>query len=114
MRIGEILRRRQNRVDFLRRSRKISETYSDDKLETPKTRSSQRVIPMSSALSKALEAHQVRCIYKQSGDLVYIIPTRTGVQSIEWREFGSQMFSTLVLASRARKHQVVRIQRVSL
>ncbi|MGB8323196.1 MAG: tyrosine-type recombinase/integrase [Candidatus Acidiferrum sp.] len=71
MRIGEILALRWNRVDFLRGNLKISETYSDGQFGTPKTRSSQRVIPMSSALSQALELYRACCTYTQTGDLVF-------------------------------------------
>ncbi len=71
MRIGEILALRWNRVDFLRGSLEIAETYSDGQFGTPKTRSSRRVIPMSSALSKALELRRARCIHKEPGDLVF-------------------------------------------
>jgi len=50
MRIGEILALRWDRLDFLRGNIEVSETYSDGRFGTPKTQSSRRVIPMSSAL----------------------------------------------------------------
>ena len=71
MRIGEVLALRWNRVDFLRGSLEVAQTYSDGQFGTPKTRSSQRVIPMSSALSKALELHRAGCLHKEAGDLVF-------------------------------------------
>jgi integrase len=58
MRIGEILALKWNRLDFLRGHIEVSETYSDGKFGTPKTRSSRRVIPMSSALRGAFETHR--------------------------------------------------------
>jgi integrase len=58
LRFGAILALRWNRLDFLRGSIEVSETYSDGQFGTPKTRSSERVIPMSSALRQVLECHR--------------------------------------------------------
>jgi integrase len=71
MRIGEILALRWNRVDFLRGNIEVSETYSDGRFGSPKTRSSRRVIPMSSALCKVLGSYRVACIHKEPDDLVF-------------------------------------------
>jgi integrase len=71
MRIGEILALRWNRVDFLRGDIEVSQTYSDGQFGSPKTRSSRRVIPMSSALRKALESHRVACTHREAKDLVF-------------------------------------------
>jgi integrase len=71
MRIGEILALRWNRLDFLHSTIEVSETYSDGRFGTPKTRSSRRVIPMSSALCAALKMHRASCIRSEPQDLVY-------------------------------------------
>lgn len=71
MRIGEILALRWNRLDFLRGNIEISETYSDGMFGTPKTRSSRRVIPMSSALREVIESHRARCKRTNAQDLVF-------------------------------------------
>jgi integrase len=49
----------------------VSETYSDGKFGSPKTRSSRRVIPMSQTLCDALKTHRAYCIYWGPQDLVY-------------------------------------------
>jgi integrase len=71
MRIGEILALKWNRLDFLRANIEVSETYSDGHLGMPKTRSSRRVIPMSSALREAIESHRDRCARTTPQDLVF-------------------------------------------
>ncbi|PYT89391.1 MAG: hypothetical protein DMG36_22420 [Acidobacteria bacterium] len=58
MRIGEILALKWTRLDFLRGNVEVSETFSNVQFGTPKTRSSRRVIPMSSVLREALELHR--------------------------------------------------------
>ncbi len=71
MRIGEILALRWNRLDFLKGTIEVSQTYSDGQFGTPKTRSSRRVIPMSFALCEALKVHRASCIRSSPQDLVY-------------------------------------------
>lgn len=71
MRIGEILALRWNRLDFLRGTIEVTETYSDGQFGTPKTRSSRRVIPMSAALSEALKIHRASCTGSTPQDLVF-------------------------------------------
>ena len=71
MRIGEILALRWSRLDFMRGNIEVSETYSDGKFGTPKTRSSRRVIPMSSALRGAFEIHRAGCMRTMPQDLVF-------------------------------------------
>lgn len=77
LRIGEILALRWSRLDFLRRSIEVSETYSDGQFGTPKTRSSERVIPMSSALRQVLESHRTTCTWREPEDLVFCTNKRT-------------------------------------
>ena len=57
-RIGEILALRWKRIDLLRGTIEVAENYSCGEFVTPKTRSSRRVIPMSSALADVLEKHR--------------------------------------------------------
>jgi len=71
MRIGEILALRWNRLDFLRRNIEVSETFSNGEFGTPKTRSSRRVIPMSSVLHGAFETHRAGCRRTMPQDLVF-------------------------------------------
>ncbi len=77
LRIGEILALRWSRLDFLRGSIEVSETYSDGQFGTPKTRSSERVIPMSSALRQVLELHRTTCTWREPEDLVFCTNKRT-------------------------------------
>ncbi len=58
MRIGEILALRWKRIDTLRGTIEVAENYSCGEFVTPKTKSSRRVIPMSSALMGVLEKHR--------------------------------------------------------
>jgi integrase len=58
MRIGEILALRWKRVDTLRGTIAVAENYSCGEFVTPKTKSSRRVIPISSALTGVLEKHR--------------------------------------------------------
>ena len=81
LRIGEILALRWKRVDMLRGTIEVAETFSDGQFGTPKTRSGRRVIPMSEPLRKILEAHRSRSIQKDSEDLVFTTPTGTPLSS---------------------------------
>jgi len=58
MRIGEILALRWKRIDTLRGTIEVAENYSCGEFVTPKTKSSRRVIPMSSVLAGVLEKHR--------------------------------------------------------
>jgi integrase len=58
MRIGEILALRWKRIDLLRGTIEVAENYSCGEFVTPKTKSSLRMIPMSSALADVLEKHR--------------------------------------------------------
>jgi integrase len=58
LRIGEILALRWKRIDLLRGTLEVAETFSDGQFGPPKTRSSHRVIPISSALQSVLTAHR--------------------------------------------------------
>jgi integrase len=71
MRIGEILALRWKRLDLVRGTIQITETFSDGRFGTPKTRSSRRVIPMSSAVREALECHRIASMRTASDDLVF-------------------------------------------
>jgi integrase len=77
LRIGEILALRWKRVDLLRGTIAIAETYSDREFGSPKTKSSRRVIPISLTLRSILES--CRASSKKSGpeELVFQTPTGT-------------------------------------
>ena len=81
LRIGEILALRWKRVDLLRRTIEVAETFSDGQFGSPKTRSSQRVIPLSECLGKTLEAHRSRSIRTDPEDLVFATPKGTPLSS---------------------------------
>jgi integrase len=71
MRIGEILALRWKRVDLLRGTVEVAETLSEGEFGTPKTRSSNRVIPMSSTLRRVLEAHRSGSVVGTPDDLIF-------------------------------------------
>jgi integrase len=106
MRIGEILALRWKRLDFLRATLEVAETFSDGHFGTPKTKSSRRVIPMSAALRDVLTAHKLNCKWTKPEDPVFSTPKgtplspknlynrvlaptcdRTGLPRISWHSF---------------------------
>jgi len=74
MRIGEILALRWKRVDLVRGTIEVAETYSDGEFGTPKTRSSHRVIPVSGFLRSLLESHSAGRENPAPKDLVFRTP----------------------------------------
>lgn len=70
LRIGEILALRWGRVDFLRGTISVEESYSR-RFGPPKTRSSRRVVPMSAVLRQVLEELRARSHHQQPEDLVF-------------------------------------------
>lgn len=62
---------RWKRLDFLRATIEVAETFSDGQFGTPKTRSSRRVIPMSAALQEALAAHKLNCGSTKPDDPIF-------------------------------------------
>jgi len=77
LRIGEILALRWKRVDLLQKTIEVAETFSDGQFGSPKTRSSKRVIPMSSYLCDVLKSHRTGALYKAPDDLVFCTPKGT-------------------------------------
>jgi integrase len=71
MRIGEILALRWKRVDLLNGTLEVAENYSDGEFGSPKTRSSCRVIPISSILRAELEAQLARVGNAGPDELVF-------------------------------------------
>lgn len=76
MRIGEILALRWKRVDLLGATLKVAQTYSSGEFGSPKTKSSRRVLPISSALGRVLENHRARTNPTSPEELVF--QTRKG------------------------------------
>jgi len=76
MRIGEILALRWKRVDLLQGTIEVAESYSDGEFGSPKTRSSNRVIPMSGLLREVLETQRAGAGMNSPDELVF--RTRTG------------------------------------
>jgi integrase len=77
LRIGEILALRWKRVDLLRGTIQVAETYSDGEFGPPKTRSSNRVIPISGFLRDLLESHRGATNCRAPNDLVFCTPSGT-------------------------------------
>src|SRR5713226_4267201 len=75
LRIGEILALRWKRVNLLRGTLEVAESYSDGEFGLPKTRSSSRVIPISGFLRGVLEAHLAETDRTAPDDLVFSTPT---------------------------------------
>jgi integrase len=76
MRIGEILALRWKRLDLERGTIEVAETFSNGCFGTPKTRSSRRVIPMSSVAREAIKAHRATSARTAPDDLAF--STRNG------------------------------------
>lgn len=71
LRIGEILALRWKRVDLLQNTIEVAETFSDGQFGSPKTRSSERVIPMSSCLCEILKSQRAGAHSTAPDDLVF-------------------------------------------
>jgi integrase len=71
LRIGEILALRWKRVNLLRNTIEVAETFSEGEFGAPKTRSSKRVIPMSTTLRGVLETHRAGTARSLPDDLVF-------------------------------------------
>jgi integrase len=71
MRIGEILALRWKRIDLLGATLEVAENYSSAEFGPPKTKSSRRVIPISSALRQVLEGQRARMAPETPEDLVF-------------------------------------------
>ena len=81
MRIGEILGLRWKRIDLLRRTLEVAEIFSDGDFGTPKTKSSNRVLPISSNLCEVLEAHRSGRKSSEPDDLLFTTPRGTPLSS---------------------------------
>jgi integrase len=71
MRIGEISALRWKRIDAPRGTIEVAKNYSCGEFVTPNTKSSRRVIPMSSALTSVLEKHRAEGGQCALEDLVF-------------------------------------------
>jgi integrase len=81
MRIGEILGLRWKRVDLLRKTLDVAETFSDGDFGTPKTQSSNRVLPISSSLCEVFKAHLSGSKSCEPDDLLFTTPRGTPLSS---------------------------------
>jgi integrase len=81
LRIGEILGLRWKRVNLLRGTLEVAETYSDGHFGSPKTRSSNRVIPISSSFRTVLENHRAGSVRTDPEDLVFSTSKGTPLSS---------------------------------
>jgi integrase len=72
LRIGEVAALRWERVDFLRGTLQVKETYSEEHgFGSPKTRSSTREVAMSEPVRAALLVHRARCSNVAASGLVF-------------------------------------------
>jgi len=81
LRIGEILALRWKRVDLLHRTLEVAESFSDGEFGSPKTRSSNRVIPMSETLHDILQAQYASAVLTAPDDLVFCTAKGTPLNS---------------------------------
>jgi integrase len=81
LRIGEILALRWKRVDLLRNTIEVAETFSDGHFGSPKTRSSRRVVPISGALRETLATHRSRSVLTDPEHLVFATSKGTPLNS---------------------------------
>jgi integrase len=79
LRIGEILGLRWKRVDLLRGTIEVAETFSDGEFGPPKTRSSRRTIPISTSLIEVLK--RLRPAGCEPGALVFATSKGTPLNS---------------------------------
>jgi integrase len=77
MRIGEILALRRKRIDLLGATIEVAENYSSGEFGSPKTKSSRRVLPISSALAHVIENHRVRMNRDSPEELIFQTPKGT-------------------------------------
>jgi integrase len=81
MRIGEILGLRWKRVDLLRKTLEVAEIFSDGDFGTPKTNSSNRVLPISSSLCEVFEAQRPDGAKTGPDDLLFTTSRGTPLSS---------------------------------
>jgi integrase len=105
LRIGEILALRWGRIDFLRETLSVEESFSE-RFGPPKTRTSKRILPMSRPLIRALQLHRRSYSRTEPQDLVFstykgtplssknlrnrvLEPTRksVGIRHVSWHTF---------------------------
>jgi integrase len=77
LRIGEILALRWKRIDLRHATLEVAENYSLGNFVTPKTKSSRRVIPISTALRRVLEDQRGRVNPANPEELVFQTPQGT-------------------------------------
>jgi len=79
LRIGELLALRWERIELFSGTLSVVETFSDGRFGPPKTRSSRRAIPLSSAARQVLLEHRTRCTGVGPEDLVFACRNGTPV-----------------------------------
>src|SRR5437660_9709545 len=81
MRIGEILALRWKRIDLERGTLEVAETFSEGEFGTSKTRSSHRVLPISSSLREVLGQHRSARTSSSPDELLFTTPRGTPLSS---------------------------------
>ncbi len=77
LRIGELLALRWERIDLPRGAIAVRETFSEGRFGPPKTKSSERSVPLSATARRILEAHRTRCAQTEPNDLVFATRRQT-------------------------------------
>jgi integrase len=76
LRIGEILALRWGRINFATGTVRVEETCYNGHFDTPKTRASRREVPLTPAMTRALQAHRVSC--RDTANEALVFATRRG------------------------------------
>jgi integrase len=71
LRIGEILALRWGRIDLLRGTLLVAETYYKGHFGSPKTRASRREVPLAPAVVRELKAYHSRSVNQSPNALVF-------------------------------------------
>jgi integrase len=77
LRIGEILALRWKRIDLLGATLEVAENYSSGEFGSPKTKSSRRVVPISTPLVRAFGSHRLRMNPASPEELAFQTPKGT-------------------------------------
>ena len=74
LRLGEIRALRWEDIDFAAQKIRVERSYSGGRLTRPKSRGSQRAVPMPTRVAQALAQHSQRSHYAADDDLVFCHP----------------------------------------
>ena len=81
LRMGELRALRWRNVDFVAQVLRVEQSFADGRLTRPKSRRSERAVPMPTRVAQALARHAQRSHYAADDDLVFPHPHRGGYLS---------------------------------